>query len=845
VRVGAALAALVVVSLVGQSSASEVVPVTDSVTQTHPDGWVLLPGGTGDAMGMVVGTAKTLRESNPRFPDQQVMNVGTGYGSLRLFDDASSSEYPEAVDTRLAGTPLEDVESITVTYHDPATSSTVALDVALAGGEVEQLHADLVRSGQYWWQRTIDATTTWLDGHGDPTTLASFASGHDGATIAASSDGDTRGLRLSSPAAELVLDRVVTTTATRTYTANFEPDLDVHDVRSLADPAVQSSDVAITTSDDGNGAAVGTGAGASVGPSAYAGVVPTALVTLRFRAYGDDRRGSCDVPRVRLGLSDARVVVYDPCLQLGIRPDDGVGWHEFDAMAGDWYLAPYDPDATELTDLRYLADGANLASVDGFPPVAIVPHDGAEGFVVDRLATTLTGDTEPVVLDFRAEPVVVAPSVTVPPLVSAPIQPAPSGGGTVTLQLPTGSVTITLDGGGPSGQAQVQQLPDATSVADTGGATPLVAWEVSVSDSSFRTAEICFDIPASTLAGVGAERPFRLLHKRADGAVEDVTTSIVGDRICGTTTSFSPFVLAMLPVERRAGTDAVSTAVAASAATFSPGVPVAYLASSTGWADALAAGAASKGAGPVLLVGPGGLDDATRLELQRLRPAEVVVLGGRAAVPPIEATVASLVPGPVVRLAGIDRQATAAAVSAASFSPGVPVAYVATGAGFADALGAGAAAVRDGGPVLLTSSGALSSSTAAELARLRPGRIVVVGGTGAVGAAVVKQLGGLTTGTVTRLAGADRYGTAAAVAATFPTASTVVAATGVAAGDALAGVPVAAVAKGPVLLVTADGVPGSTAAQVARLAPSRLVVLGGTSAVPDAVVRGLVTSLVN
>jgi putative cell wall-binding protein len=839
-RVLALVAVLVVVA-----TACEVLPVTDQVTLDHPDGWVFLPGGTGDTIGVVVGTAKTLAVPDNYFWGQQAMNALTGYGSLRLSGDASSPEDPEAVDTRLAGTPLAELESITVTYHDAAAGPTVALDVELADGGAEQLHTDVLASGQFWDERTIDATTTWLDGEGDPTTLASFASDHPGATVAASSDGVTRGLRLSSLATVLVLDRVVTTTATRTYAANFEPDLDVHAVRSLADPTVESSDVAITTDEGSNGAVVGTGAAAFVGPAAYSGVDTADLATLRYRAYGDDRYGSCDVPRLRLGLDGGRVAIYDPCLQQGIPPDDSVGWHELDAMAGGWYLAPYDPDLTVLIDLSRVAGSATLASVDGFPPVAIVPHDGAPGFVVDRLATTLTDDTEPVVLDFRPQTVDVGVPVVAPPFASAPIHSAPSGGGTVTLQLPNGTVTITLHGGSQSGQARVEPISDARSVAATGSATPLVAWEVEVSGSSFQTAEIGFDIPASALASVGDERPFRLLHVKADGTVEDVTTTIVGNRIYGTTTSFSPFVLVKLPVERRAGADVVSTAVAASAATFSPGVPVAYLASSTSWADALAAGAASKGAGPVLLVGPGGLDDGTQLELQRLRPAKVVVLGGRAAVPPIEATVAALVPGPVVRIAGTDRQATAAAVSAASFSPGVPVAYVTTGAGFADALGAGAAAARDGGPVLLTSPDAVSSTAAAELARLRPGRIVVVGGTGAVRAVVAKQLGALTTGTVTRIAGTDRYDTAAAVAATFPAASTVVVATGAAAGDALAGVPLAAVAKGPVLLVTADGVPGSTAAQLARLAPSWVVVLGGTSTVPDAVVRAVVTSLVN
>ncbi|MDQ2673334.1 MAG: cell wall-binding repeat-containing protein, partial [Chloroflexota bacterium] len=80
----------------------------------------------------------------------------------------------------------------------------------------------------------------------------------------------------------------------------------------------------------------------------------------------------------------------------------------------------------------------------------------------------------------------------------------------------------------------------------------------------------------------------------------------------------------------------------------------------------------------------------------------------------------SLPTADVQRLAGADRYATAAAISKASFSPGVPVAYVATGGNFPDALAAGAAAVRHGGPVLLVSSSSVPGATASELARLDP-----------------------------------------------------------------------------------------------------------------------------
>ena len=118
------------------------------------------------------------------------------------------------------------------------------------------------------------------------------------------------------------------------------------------------------------------------------------------------------------------------------------------------------------------------------------------------------------------------------------------------------------------------------------------------------------------------------------------------------------------------------------------------------------------------------------------------------------------------RLSGADRFATAAAVSAASFSSGVPVAYVATGANFPDALAAGAAAAELGGPVLLVTGSAIPASTAAELARLQPGTIKLIGGAGVVSDGVLDALRGYaTSGVAERVAGANRYATAAAVSA--------------------------------------------------------------------------------
>jgi len=194
------------------------------------------------------------------------------------------------------------------------------------------------------------------------------------------------------------------------------------------------------------------------------------------------------------------------------------------------------------------------------------------------------------------------------------------------------------------------------------------------------------------------------------------------------------------------------------------------------------------------------------------------------------------------RLAGPDRYATAASISAAGFAPGVPVAYVATGENFPDALAGGPAAARAGGPILLVTSSRIPAATANELSRLRPGRIVVLGGPGAVSEGVRAALAPYaTSGTADRISGADRYATAAAVsAASFPRGVEVAyIATGRNFPDALAGGVAAARAGGPVLLVAPDAIPQATANELASLAPRRIVVLGGSGVVSDAVADAL------
>ncbi|MHB8671526.1 MAG: cell wall-binding repeat-containing protein, partial [Acidimicrobiales bacterium] len=200
---------------------------------------------------------------------------------------------------------------------------------------------------------------------------------------------------------------------------------------------------------------------------------------------------------------------------------------------------------------------------------------------------------------------------------------------------------------------------------------------------------------------------------------------------------------------------------------------------------------------------------------------------------------------PVSRAAGPDRYATAAATSSVTFKPGAPIAYVATGVNFPDALAGTPAAIVGKGPILLTTPGSLPGTTVTELQRLKPGRIVVLGGPDVVSDAVASQLAQYTTGGVSRLQGNDRYATSAAVsAAAFPTPGVPFAyvATGDRFPDALSGGAAAGKRGGPVLLVTRDSVPASVQNELTRLQPGTIIVLGGNDVVSDNVASQLALS---
>ena len=295
---------------------------------------------------------------------------------------------------------------------------------------------------------------------------------------------------------------------------------------------------------------------------------------------------------------------------------------------------------------------------------------------------------------------------------------------------------------------------------------------------------------------------------------------------------------------RLAGGDRYATAAALSQARFGPGVSTAFVATGGSFPDALAGSpAAAMAGGPILLTARDGLPTATANELARLRPARIVVLGGPGVVSDRVAAQLGGYARRVERWWGANRFETAAAISRSTFAPGVPVAYLATGNTFPDALSGGALAGRNGGPILLVGADSIPAATAAELARLRPAQVVVLGGTGVISEAVrVAAAGFATTGSASRLAGANRFTTSVAISQSANGgggSDTVFVATGTNFPDGLAGGAVAALVPGPILLVTPTQLPGSIAAELGRLNPDTVYVIGGTGAISDGVVNAM------
>ena len=168
-----------------------------------------------------------------------------------------------------------------------------------------------------------------------------------------------------------------------------------------------------------------------------------------------------------------------------------------------------------------------------------------------------------------------------------------------------------------------------------------------------------------------------------------------------------------------------------------------YVVAGTDYPDGLSAAALAGHQGaPLALVQQGAIPPLVLTELQRLKPASIVVLGGTAVVS--DAVLAQLdglttPAGGASRIAGADRYKTSALISQAGYPslPPASVVYVAAGTGFADALSGAPLAAKDGVPLLLVQPTALPAAIGTELTRLDARSMVVLGGDASVGGRVL------------------------------------------------------------------------------------------------------------
>jgi putative cell wall-binding protein len=440
-----------------------------------------------------------------------------------------------------------------------------------------------------------------------------------------------------------------------------------------------------------------------------------------------------------------------------------------------------------------------------------------------------------------------------PSAVTAPVVIPPSGQrAQVAVQTSAGPVAVSFTGASRVGAAapaiSVTVVPSPTTGDATRGILAMSPRVRIVAPTiGFDSVEICVPFDRSAVLASGRDiGRFRLLHF-TNGTEKDITTRITltGTRwqICGEATSFSEFQGSLLAGTRLAGTTRYGTAAAVATEVAPNGANTVLIASGEDYVDGLIAGlAAAQSEVPLLLVRRDSVPAETLAALSRLRPSQIQIIGGEAAVSAgVASTLATRTGAQVTRVGGRDRYATAASVMTASFITGARTVYLVSGHSFADALGAGAVAAHEGAAMLLTSRTALPAATREALTTLKPDRIIVIGGEAAISDQVMQAARDFAP--VSRIGGSDRYATSAIIAARFASASDLIAVTGRDFADGIVATSLAGRRQAPILLVNGDVLTGAVTVRLRAIAPQNLFVLGGRAAVGSnaelALVRGL------
>lgn len=294
--------------------------------------------------------------------------------------------------------------------------------------------------------------------------------------------------------------------------------------------------------------------------------------------------------------------------------------------------------------------------------------------------------------------------------------------------------------------------------------------------------------------------------------------------------------------DRIGGNDRYDVAVAISQQNFPNPVSTVYIATGENYPDALsAAPAAAKAGAPLLLVPSGALPASVRSELERLKPAEIIVVGGPSSVSPAVYSTLSRLTTTISRRTGLDRYEVSRNIAANAFATGASVAYVATGENFPDALSASAAAGTLGAPVILVPGIAetLDPLTAALITQLGVTEIRIAGGPASVIPALETQMAaipGVTT--VRRLTGSDRFKVSGNINRdAFTSATRVYLASGLKYPDALSGAAVAGAQHAPLYVIPETCIPSYVLQDIISFGATQMTILGGPASVSPAVLR--------
>ncbi|MDA8229344.1 MAG: cell wall-binding repeat-containing protein [Desulfitobacterium hafniense] len=256
------------------------------------------------------------------------------------------------------------------------------------------------------------------------------------------------------------------------------------------------------------------------------------------------------------------------------------------------------------------------------------------------------------------------------------------------------------------------------------------------------------------------------------------------------------------------GTDRIDTAIKQALAGWPQGANSVVLARADDFPDALSGVplAADLNA-PVLLTPSRAWDSRLDSVLLQLKPQKIYLLGGEGAIGKEISQKLSALGWPSekqVRLGGLNRYATAAAIVSSMSAPSTEV-VIATGENFPDALTVAAIAGQKNMPILLTASNALPEDTLQALKRLNPTKVHLVGGEGVISEGVKQKILTelkLAPASIIRLGGVNRYQTGAQVLKILTESSVRLAfATGGDFPDALAGASLAVRQKATLILL--------------------------------------------